>query len=100
MKEYMQVAYRAALQAGEEILKVYESDDFSVERKNDDSPITLADRRAHNVIEAALEHTGLPMLSEEGAEIPSGQRSHWNLYWLIAPWTVPRSLSKATASLQ
>ena len=81
----MQVAYRAALQAGEEILKVYEGDDFSVERKDDDSPITLADRRAHNVIEAALEHTGLPMLSEEGAEIPPGQRSHWDLYWLIDP---------------
>ena len=99
MNEYMQIAYRAALQAGAEILKVYESDDFNVESKADDSPLTLADQRAHSLIEEALEHTGLPMLSEEGAEIPSGQRSYWDLYWLIAPWTVPRSLSNATASL-
>lgn len=85
MKEYMDIAYRASLQAGAEILKVYESDDFNVESKADNSPLTLADRRAHSVIEEALKQTGLPMLSEEGAQIPSGQRSHWDLYWLIDP---------------
>ena len=78
-------AYRAALQAGSEILKVYESDDFSVERKDDDSPLTRADRRAHEVIEAALAQTGVPRLSEEGADIPAVERQQWELYWLIDP---------------
>ena len=79
------MAYRAALQAGAEILEVYESDDFSVERKDDNSPLTRADRRAHEVIEAALAETGVPLLSEEGADIPAAERQQWELYWLIDP---------------
>jgi len=78
-------AYRAALQAGAEILKVYQSDNFDVERKDDDSPLTRADRRAHEVIEAALEATEVPLLSEEGADIPADERQQWELYWLIDP---------------
>ena len=66
-------------------MKVYESDDFSVERKDDNSPLTRADRRAHEVIEAALAQTGVPLLSEEGADIPAAERQQWQLYWLIDP---------------
>lgn len=79
------IAYRAALQAGAEVMKVYESDDFSVERKDDDSPLTRADRRSHEVIEAALAQTSLPLLSEEGRDIPTAERQQWQLYWLIDP---------------
>ena len=66
-------------------MKVYESDDFSVVRKDDNSPLTRADRRAHEVIEAALAQTGVPLLSEEGADIPAAERQQWQLYWLIDP---------------
>jgi len=79
------IAYRAALQAGEKILEVYESDDFNVEQKDDKSPLTSADRRSHELIEAALALTGIPLLSEEGADIPAAERQKWDVYWLIDP---------------
>ncbi len=85
IESLLSIAYRAALQAGAEVMKVYESDDFSVERKDDDSPLTRADRRSHEVIEAALAQTGVPQLSEEGADIPGAERQQWELYWLIDP---------------
>ena len=56
--------------AGEEILKVYNSDDYGVEHKTDDSPLTKADKAAHNKIMEYLSITGIPTLSEEGADIP------------------------------
>ncbi len=79
------IAYRAALQAGEKVLDVYDSDDFNVVQKADKSPLTLADQRAHEVIEAALALTGIPLLSEEGADIPAAERQKWDVYWLIDP---------------
>jgi len=85
MNHYIESAYRAALLAGEVILKVYGSDDFDVQRKDDNSPLTRADRRAHEIIEAELHSTGLPMLSEEGAHTPIAERRQWSLYWLVDP---------------
>jgi 3'(2'), 5'-bisphosphate nucleotidase len=71
--------------AGEEILKVYNSDDFGVEHKTDDSPLTKADKAAHNKIMEYLSITGIPTLSEEGADIPYEERKQWNSYWLVDP---------------
>ncbi|MCR5785270.1 MAG: 3'(2'),5'-bisphosphate nucleotidase CysQ [Eubacterium sp.] len=48
--EALEVAKEAALRAGELILEVYESDDFEVETKDDDSPLTKADRLANDKI--------------------------------------------------
>ena len=50
----------AALEAGKEILEV-DSTSFSVESKEDSSPITIADKRAHSVISSALENPGSKM---------------------------------------
>ena len=77
-----------AIQAGVEILDVYHaSQSFDVELKADDSPITVADRRAHNFIVDAL--TGLypdiPILSEESAFIDYQTRRMWSQYWLVDP---------------
>ena len=46
MKELLHKAISAAVLAGDEILKVYHSDDFEVEIKNDNSPLTKADKLA------------------------------------------------------
>jgi 3'(2'), 5'-bisphosphate nucleotidase len=78
-------ALQAALAAGREILDVYGSDDFEVEKKGDDSPLTLADRRAHAAIVERLKETGLPILSEEEADIPIEERGAWDEYWLVDP---------------
>jgi 3'(2'), 5'-bisphosphate nucleotidase len=80
----LETAIRAAIDAGREILAVYETD-FGVERKSDDSPLTLADRRAHEIIKAALTPLGLPILSEEGRQTPFEVRRQWPLFWLVDP---------------
>jgi len=76
-----------AARAGDEILKIYNSDDFGVEAKDDNSPLTLADKAAHNAIVAALAELtpDIPVLSEEAADISWSERSGWQEYWLIDP---------------
>jgi len=56
-----------------------------VEHKADESPLTLADRLAHEIILKHLKSTGLPILSEEGKEIPYMNRSWWSSFWLVDP---------------
>lgn len=80
----LQVAIESALMAGGEILKVYSSS-FSVEEKEDKSPLTLADKNAHNVIMRYLTKTDYPVLSEEGKEISFEERSQWETFWLVDP---------------
>ncbi len=86
MRNKYTLAIQAAVEAGKAILEVYESEDFEVENKADESPLTLADRRAHEIIiESALGKTRIPILSEEGKEIPYMNRSWWSQFWLVDP---------------
>jgi 3'(2'), 5'-bisphosphate nucleotidase len=73
--------------AGREIMKIYETADFDVETKADNSPLTAADRAAHKTIVAALEALtpDVPILSEEAADIGYDVRSKWDEYWLVDP---------------
>jgi 3'(2'), 5'-bisphosphate nucleotidase len=77
---------KTALSAGEEILRYYDTD-FSVERKSDGSPLTLADRASHKIIMNSLSgrYPSIPLLSEEGREIPFEERSRWETFWLVDP---------------
>lgn len=77
-------AVLAAIEAGKEILEVYEST-FEVEYKDDKSPLTIADKRAHNKIVQMLEETGIPVLSEEGREMSYAERKNWQLLWVVDP---------------
>lgn len=78
-------AVRAAHQASAEILSVYEGE-FAVDRKEDTSPITEADRRSSRVIVAELARAHrYPVLSEEEGQIPYEQRRHWSRFWLVDP---------------
>jgi 3'(2'), 5'-bisphosphate nucleotidase len=81
-------ALRAAKAAGAAILAVYRGE-FDVEYKEDHSPLTLADRRAHTVIKEHLAGDdrlkGIPLLSEEGRSIPYEVRSRWDHFWLVDP---------------
>lgn len=78
------IAINAAIQAGKEILKIYDTD-FDVEKKSDNSPLTKADTASNNIIMEALKETGLPVLSEEGRNIPYHERKNWNEFWLVDP---------------
>ncbi len=82
--ELIKIAIKAAIAAGNEILKVY-SKDFEVEFKQDNSPLTLADQKAHNIIVNKLEKTGFPILSEEGKDIPYDIRKNWQKFWMVDP---------------
>ena len=81
----LDLAKSAALLAGKAILEIYESGDFGVEMKSDQSPLTLADKAAHSIIVAHLRETGLPVLSEEGSSISYSDRKNWDYFWLIDP---------------
>ncbi len=79
------LAIQAAEQASKEILSVYNSTDFKVELKGDASPLTIADKKSHDIIEGLLKETNLPILSEEGKNIPYEERKAWKHFWLIDP---------------
>ena len=86
-KPIVNTAISAAIKAGQEIRNIYNDpgSDFSVERKADNSPLTIADKASHNLIVNTLKETGLPILSEEGKSIPYDERKHWETFWLIDP---------------
>lgn len=79
------IAIRAALKAGEAIMEVYEKDDFEIQIKSDKSPLTIADVRAHGVIDHHLFGTEIPILSEEGRDIPYQFRKEWKRMWIVDP---------------
>lgn len=85
MKELLTEAVRAALKAGDVIMDVYNHIDISVDLKEDNTPITAADRAAHSVIEEMLARTGLPFFSEEGKQADYAVRSGWDRFWLVDP---------------
>jgi 3'(2'), 5'-bisphosphate nucleotidase len=75
---------RAALAAGRAIIDVYHSE-FAVEHKADNSPLTQADRRSHELLMDALSRFKIPVLSEEGREIPYAERKTWERLWIVDP---------------
>jgi 3'(2'), 5'-bisphosphate nucleotidase len=72
--------------AGQAILEVY-STEFTVERKEDRSPLTLADKESHRIIHQGLttRYPDIPVLSEEGKETAYGVRGSWPRFWLVDP---------------
>lgn len=83
-EQQLLTAIRAALEAGQEILAVYGTE-FTVETKADQSPLTEADRRSHNVIMRHIEPFDIPILSEEGKGTPYGERKAWDKLWIVDP---------------
>lgn len=76
----------AAVRAGAEIMKIYkQSDDYDITLKSDRTPITIADRLAHNSIKESLGATRIPILSEEGRSMLYEERCNWELFWLVDP---------------
>lgn len=85
VQEHLLLAVRTAYAAGVAIMKVYVKKSFKTELKKDLSPVTEADHAAHRVIAERLESTDIPLLSEEGKEVPYHVRNEWNMFWLIDP---------------
>ncbi|MGA1863045.1 3'(2'),5'-bisphosphate nucleotidase CysQ [Deferribacter thermophilus] len=102
---------KIALEAGKEVMKIYEKD-FSINYKDDKSPLTEADKVSHEIICDGLEKVSslavesyshetlqfnnsttpqlhysatIPILSEEGKDIPFEVRKDWEYFWMVDP---------------
>lgn len=84
-EELLKVAKDASLDAGYAILDVYGTKDYGVETKSDNSPLTIADKKSHDIILKYLQKTGIPVLSEEGNKIPFHERKTWEYFWMVDP---------------
>lgn len=75
-----------ARQAGDAIMEIY-ANDFTVEYKDDKSPLTEADQKANKIILDGLNRLAVkfPILSEEGKEVPYGERKDWEYFWMVDP---------------
>ncbi|OQY37244.1 MAG: 3'(2'),5'-bisphosphate nucleotidase [Spirochaetaceae bacterium 4572_7] len=75
-----------AKSAGDAIMEIYNRD-FTIEYKDDNSPLTEADLKSNEIIcdALALAYPEIPLLSEENKEIPYEERKHWEYFWLIDP---------------
>ena len=85
MTELLSIAIQASLAAGKRIMEIYDNEAFEVEAKGDDSPLTKADLASHEIIMEHLQKTGIPILSEEGKDLPYEQRKQWTKLWIVDP---------------
>lgn len=78
-----------AANAGKAIMDIYTNPDIQAvfSYKEDNSPLTLADAESHRIIMNGLSaiRPQLPVLSEEGIDIPYDERKHWEYYWCVDP---------------
>lgn len=77
-----------AKDAGIAILDIYNnSKDMEIASKADDSPLTIADRTANDIICKGLEKLGVqyPIISEENKLVPYEVRKDYDYYWLVDP---------------
>ena len=80
----LKIAIESSIHAGKAILEVYKKD-FTVDYKEDDSPLTDADRRANAIIIDELEKTEIPIISEESKQTDYSERKNWTSCWIVDP---------------
>lgn len=81
MQELLEKVCVIAQKAGNAIMEVYESDDFDIQTKSDDSPVTAADHAANEIIVGELSKiANYDVISEEGEHIAKTEK-----FWLVDP---------------
>lgn len=85
LSKIQKIAIEAAIKGGFEIMDIYENENFQVETKEDDSPLTIADKRANDVINEYLVPTGIPIISEENKQLDFSERKNWKGCWIVDP---------------
>lgn len=83
-KSLLKLAINASIVAGNEILKIYDTN-FYVETKSDDTPVTAADKAASDSIIKNLAITNIPVLSEEDEQFAYSERKNWERIWIVDP---------------
>ena len=84
LADCLDTALSAAREASRMLVKLASSK-LDVQKKSDGSVVTNADFRAHEIITRHLEPLGIPIISEEGLDIPVKERQSWDLCWLVDP---------------
>ncbi|HEY1312303.1 MAG TPA: 3'(2'),5'-bisphosphate nucleotidase CysQ [Steroidobacteraceae bacterium] len=81
--------------AGAAIMRIYDAG-FTVQHKEDNSPLTLADLESQRVIIEGLSALtpGIPILSEESAQAPWSERRSWRELWVVDPLDGTREFVK------
>jgi 3'(2'), 5'-bisphosphate nucleotidase len=82
--ELLKLAIKASIEAGQEILKIYNTE-FTVEIKKDRTPVTNADKAASDSIIKNLAASQINVLSEEGVHFAFEQRKSWRQLWVVDP---------------
>ena len=93
-QKYVMAAIDAALKAGEKILSIYNdpASDFQIEKKADNSPLTIADRKAHENHCRISKEYPLPIIERRRkAFILCREKVRGTLYGLWILWTERRS---------
>ncbi len=85
LDQLLSKAINCAIEAGQEIMNIYMTDDLGIAHKEDNSPLTKADLFAHEIISNTLAKTNIPILSEEGKHAPFSERKQWSRLWIIDP---------------
>lgn len=69
-EKLIEVMRRLSIEAGRKIMEIYNSDDFDVKLKSDDSPVTIADEAADAIISAGLRAAfpDVALVTEEQAD--------------------------------
>ena len=84
MRELLSIAIIASVKAGEAIMKVY-SNKIDVVYKEDESPLTLADKNANKIINKYLVKSKIPIISEENKILSYEERKNWKQCWIVDP---------------
>lgn len=85
IQSYLYKAIEASVNAGAIIMDIYENQIVAVETKADNSPVTIADQKANDSIEEALQSTQIPIMSEEGEHAKYEVRKQWQQCWIVDP---------------
>ena len=85
MNKNLIIAVQAAVHGGAEIMKIYQQEDLGVEYKEDNSPLTLADKACNDIINSYLINTEFPIISEENKQLDYSERKDWETCWIVDP---------------
>ena len=85
MNKHLILAIEAAVDAGQEIMNVYEQPDLGIVQKEDDSPLTRADLASNRRINSYLSPSDIPLISEENRQLEYVDRKDWEACWIVDP---------------
>ncbi len=76
-----------AEKAGAAVYQVYKSEDFKIETKEDNSPLTKADKLSNEIITEGLREIcpDIPIFTEESYKEDYDRRKDWEYCWCIDP---------------